>query len=104
MSLPSDAPISDVVDEANRKTQGQRRINMVWEATQALIAIGVVGTALMANGAVALSREITAASQASSSALNSLNVMAALVTGFYFGRTNHERVGGVGGDAEGGRR
>jgi hypothetical protein len=32
-----------------------------------------------------------------------LNVLAALVTGFYFGRTNHQRTGGVGGDAAGPR-
>ncbi len=50
------------------------------------------------NGSVALNRDVaTIANQAASSALMQLNVMAALVTGFYFGRTNHERTGGVGG-------
>ena len=32
-----------------------------------------------------------------------LNVLAAIVVGFYFGRTNHQRVGGVGGDDAGTR-
>lgn len=92
-------------DELNRKTLGQRRINMVWELTQALIAGSVVGTTLWVNGAIALNRDVASiVNQAASSALMQLNVMAALVTGFYFGRTNHERTGGVGGGAAVGGR
>jgi len=93
-------PIQDVSDELNRKALGQRRINMVWELTQAFMAASVVGTTLWVNGSIALTKDAAVvANQAASSALMQLNVMAALVTGFYFGRTNHERSGGVGGGA-----
>lgn len=82
-------------DERNRKSLGQRRINFIWEATQAFIAGSVVSTTLWVNGSVALAKEpATIANQAASSALMQLNVMAALVTGFYFGRTNHEKSSG----------
>jgi len=98
-------PIQDISDEIGRKTLGQRRINMVWELTQAFMAASVVGTTLWVNGTIALTKDAAVvANQAASSALMQLNVMAALVTGFYFGRTNHERTGGVGGgSAHGGR-
>jgi len=81
--------------EEDRKSAGQRRVNIIWEGTQAVIAVSVIGTTLFVDGYVAMYGGELAAVQ--SSALMQLNVMAALVTGFYFGRTNHQRTGGVGG-------
>lgn len=66
---------------------------MTWEMTQTIIALGVVGATLYVNAVVTLRTAELVASQAS--ALMQLNVMAALVTGFYFGRTNHTKVGGI---------
>jgi hypothetical protein len=75
-----------LTNEANRKETtaqhiGQRRVNMIWETTQFVIAVSVV----MANIAAAF-------------ILSAQNDMLGnaffLVTGFYFGRTNHERQGG----------
>lgn len=60
---------------------GQRRINLIWEITQAFIAIAVTGVTLYA---AIMGIESTA-----------LNNTFFLVVGFYFGRTNHARAGGV---------
>jgi hypothetical protein len=84
---------STTTREQDRHSLGQRRVNLVWEGTQAVIALGVIGTTLAVDGTIAIYG--TSVTEISSSALMQLNVMAALVTGFYFGRTNHQRVGGV---------
>jgi len=80
--------------ERSAVTAGQRRINFIWETTQAMIAVSVIGTTLLVDALVAL-RGIQL-TEVTTSAQTQLNVMAALVTGFYFGRTNHTRTGGVG--------
>ena len=61
---------------------GQRRINMVWEATQSGIAI------LVTCGMIYC--EINK--------INSPSIINAcfLIVGFYFSRTNHSAIGGVG--------
>lgn len=92
-AAPDVAMPSSTTREQDRHTRGQRRVNLIWETTQAAIAIGVIGATLWVDSIIAVyGRE---ASEISSSALMQLNVMSALVTGFYFGRTNHQRVGGV---------
>lgn len=70
--------------EENRKFAGQRRVNIIWEVTQAVIAISVTAAAL------------TSALRSTSGEL--LSNAFFLVIGFYFGRTNHQRTGGVGGE------
>lgn len=73
---------------------GQRRVNLLWESTQAVIALAVVGATIYSNYLVstianpALARELTANQLVG---LTHLNVMSGLVIGFYFGRTNHTR-------------
>jgi len=68
--------------EENRVTKGQRNVSLVWEYTQALIALtitfSVVATTIMKIENIYL-----------------VNVMF-LIVGFYFSRTNHQAVGGVG--------
>jgi hypothetical protein len=68
-------------------TAGQRQVNLIWERTQAAIAIMVVVSA-MVSGVVAMmyTREIPTI----------LSVAFGMVTGFYFSRTNHAAIGGVG--------
>lgn len=92
----TDQPTSTVpttTAEQNRVTESQRKVNLIWERTQAGIAIAVIGATLIVDGRMAMWD--TVITTGPSSALMQLNVMAALVTGFYFGRTNHTRAGGV---------
>ena len=77
--------------EQDRKAAGQRSINRVWEFTQASIAILVVVAVLYA---VVFIRELATAQ------LVFLTGSFSLVIGFYFGRTNHSRQGGIGGERE----
>jgi hypothetical protein len=76
--------------EQDRKTASQRRVNIIWEITQATIAIAVTGAFVYAALNVIISETLTNA--------------AFLIVGFYFGRTNHQRIGGVGGSDERGGR
>jgi len=71
-------------------TAGQRRINLIWEYTQAFIAIVVI-LANMVTGVLFAFRGMldTAYPLVLSSSLF-------LVIGFYFSRTNHQAIGGVG--------
>ena len=80
-----------------RKAQGQRHINLVWELTQAIIALSVTTITLYTASKLALFRP------AETAAFLLLSNAFFLVIGFYFGRTNHQRVGGVGGDTAGQR-
>jgi len=73
------APTTTV--EEDKHSSGQRMVNLLWEGTQAVIALAVTGATLYAS---LVSIESTA-----------LNNTFFLVVGFYFGRTNHQRVGGV---------
>ena len=66
--------------EQDLRTAGQRRVNMIWEYTQASIAIVVIG--------------IFATTAIREKAIDSFTAgIVGVVTGFYFGRTNHARIG-----------
>lgn len=69
---------------------GQRRINMVWELTQAYIAVIVV-TCNMAAGMI-----FSLQKKDFSEYPFILSSSLFLVIGFYFSRTNHTATGGVG--------
>ena len=83
--------------EQDRKTSGQRRINLVWELTQAFIAVVVTLATLYVASQLALK------DNGQTAAFLLLSNAFFLVIGFYFGRTNHQRSGGVGGDLAGTR-
>jgi len=79
-------------------TAGQRAINVIWETTQAKIALYVIFGALMIDGSAVLlsmflNRDMTAAQAL---ALGFVNTTGATVISFYFSRTNHAAIGGVG--------
>jgi hypothetical protein len=76
--------------EISLRTAGQRRVNIIWELTQALIA-GLVTTATLLAAVVLVLKD-----QKAEAAFLLLSNAFFLVIGFYFGRTNHQRVGGVG--------
>lgn len=67
--------------------QGQRRINIIWEVTQAIIAVLVTAAVVFCSIQKIVSPELTNAFF--------------LIIGFYFSRTNHTKVGGVGSQQDG---
>lgn len=70
--------------EQDRATVGQRRVNLLWEGTQGIVALGLVGTACYALlKGVALPAEYW--------------LLLGIVVNSYFTRTNHTKIGGVGG-------
>lgn len=84
--------------EATRVSAGQRRVNIIWERTQAVIALSVVGVALLL-AAYIIATPFDIDRIAASPAFTYLVGASNLVIGFYFGRTNHQRIGGVGDQA-----
>jgi hypothetical protein len=71
--------------EESRTSGGQRRVNLIWEVTQSMLALLIV-TASMASALIPAS---------SPTAQVTLTNAMFVVIGFYFGRTNHQRTGGV---------
>ena len=82
-------------------TAGQRRVNLIWEYTQAAIALLVVLTTMIA-GLYTMFQPTVAVGTGSSlvqmptSIPTVIGVAFGMVTGFYFSRTNHAAIGGVG--------
>jgi hypothetical protein len=68
-------------------TAGQRKVNLIWEYTQAAIAILVVLATLIC-GAIGMTYDLQVPTI--------ISVAFGMVTGFYFSRTNHAAIGGVG--------
>lgn len=81
--------------EQDLRTAGQRNINMIWETTQRHIALFVILIAGLVSAyvvvfSVATGKEENALVLASFTLLSNIGF---LVAGFYFGRTNHARIG-----------
>jgi hypothetical protein len=75
-------------------TAGQRRVNLIWEVTQGIIALAVTLTTLAVAAVLVLQGDKGGAP------LSLLSNTFFLIVGFYFGRTNHQKTGGVvGGDS-----
>lgn len=96
--------LSARVDADILRTEDQRRISGMWERTQQIIALSVVEVSLIVVALLvlaptlvrAMGHEVTAeGTTAAVAGLLFLTGVANLVIGFYFGRTNHQRVGGV---------
>jgi len=103
----NDAAPSTTTSEQDRKSAGQRRVNIIWEVTQAAIAWGAVGTILFVAARIALlAIQVDVSDKQLSLSITAfllLSNLGSLIIGFYFGRTNHQRSGGVGGDSAGER-
>lgn len=78
-------------EEQDRGSAGQRDVNMLWENTQRQIALAVIAVALSVAAWLAIAIETDKGVAASVF----LYGVANLVIGFYFGRTNHQRIGGI---------
>lgn len=78
-----DNKASKTTVEEDLKTASQRKVNLVWETTQAVIAVAVTGAVIFASLA---GKE----SQILGNAFT-------LIIAIYFVRMNHTKTGGVGG-------
>jgi len=67
---------------------GQRRVNLIWEYTQAFVAISVVA-ATMGAGIYSMVNDIAQIPTI-------ISVAFGTIVGFYFSRTNHQAIGGIG--------
>lgn len=65
------------------KEKGQRNINLIWEVTQAIIAISVTGS-IIYSSLLEINSDI-------------LGNAFTLILALYFVRTNHTKIGGIGG-------
>ena len=92
MSEDAKPPLQPVEVETALHTAGQRRVNLLWEYTQAGIAGLVTTTVLLCTGYLVIAGVETM----KTAAFGFLVGIANLVIGFYFGRTNHQRTGGIG--------
>ena len=87
-----------LITEAALKSAGQRGLNRLWEVTQTSIATMVVGISMIVSAVLillAMFRLEPTDNQAAmaTTAFMFMSNVAALVIGFYFGRTNHSRIG-----------
>lgn len=71
-------------------TAGQRRVNLIWEYTQSFVTVTVV----LANMVVAVVNAINRAGVSEHPAILSSSLF--LILGFYYSRTNHAAIGGIG--------
>ena len=99
-ATPEDPPAqATTTTEEDRHTRNQRHVNLIWEFTQAFVAVSVVITVLYISARIALTALAPEATEKQSglatTAFVLLSSLASLVIGFYFGRTNHQNVGGV---------
>lgn len=81
---PSTHLPSTTTEEEDVHSASQRQINLIWEKTQAAIAVFVVIGAVA--GTFYFGPTVTPPLLANAFFL---------IVGFYFGRTNHQRIGGV---------
>jgi hypothetical protein len=65
---------------------GQRRVNLIWEMTQGTIALGTTAAMIYCAVEKIVSQELVNAFF--------------LIVGFYFSRTNHTAIGGIGSKPE----
>jgi len=86
-SQTTDSLSPTTTSEQDLRTAGQRRINLIWEYSQAIIAIIIVS----ANVLYAFIPMFFAVVEQNKSDM--LPNAFFLVIGFYFGRTNHARIG-----------
>lgn len=90
---PTTTEQEDIATAAERESgqrirEGQRRVNLIWEFTQGIIAVMLV---LTVSTSMLLEKEVR----------NEFWLLVAIVVQSYFQRTNHTRVGGVGYKPEG---
>jgi hypothetical protein len=76
-------------EQEDLTTAGQRKVNLIWEYTQAAIAIMIVLTCVIVAAVLAIREQ-------GDKFPVILSSLVMLVIGFYFSRTNHAAIGGTG--------
>lgn len=96
-SKPVDTPAES--EQKALTTAGQRNVNLMWETTQARVAIAIVYVVLGVAATVTIVGMLPWATEKqlalAITAFLLLSNLSTLVIGFYYGRTNHQRIGGV---------
>ncbi len=87
---PAEAAAAGQRSETTLMTAGQRRVNLLWETTQAVVAILVTAGTLAIAGVLVLRGD-----ERSSTAFLLLSNAFFMIVTAYFQRTNHTRTGGV---------
>ena len=87
--LTPDVPPTQKEAESVKRTAGQRKINLLWESTQAIVALVVTATTLYVAGVLALKDDTK------TEAFLLLSNAFFVVISTYLTRTNHTKVGGV---------
>ncbi len=88
-SSPAPPVQPTTTEQEDLTTAGQRKINLIWEYTQAIIALMVVIATMWAG-------VYTAISHSADQIPTVLSLAFGTVVGFYFSRTNHAAIGGIG--------
>lgn len=89
-------------EEQDRVSLGQRNINLIWEKTQSKIALISIISSIVINIIVIISllfkTEETnpAVIAVITASIAAMNLTVGIIIGFYFSRTNHSSIGGVG--------
>lgn len=73
-------------EQEDKVTAGQRLVNILWEVTQTVIAITVVVSTMIKAFSLTEGQDIPTI----------MAVAFGTVVGFYFARTNHQAIGGIG--------
>jgi len=79
----------DTTHQQDVTTAGQRKINLIWEYTQAVIALVVVLSTMAVGIVESINPKVNQLPTIMSVAFGT-------VVGFYFSRTNHAAIGGIG--------
>lgn len=99
---PSQPLPATTTEQEDLTKSGQRNINLIWEHTQAKIALICVWVWLIMSSVIIsvmlfAGEDIDATKTAViTTVLSSLSLTVGIVIGFYFSRTNHTAIGGVG--------
>lgn len=105
--MPTKEPIQqplapNTTEQEDKVTEGQRAINLLWERTQSRIAYISIMSSQLVNIAIILillykEKETPPATIAVITAsIAAMNLTVGIIIGFYFSRTNHTAIGGVG--------
>jgi hypothetical protein len=84
------APPTTTIQE-DLTVASQRKINLIWERTQSTLAIMVVGAIVVVVSYNAMTKASIVVE-----CPPTLSNMGFLIVGFYFSRTNHAAIGGIG--------
>lgn len=98
LEVPNPSLPATTTLQQDKTLKGQRDTSLFWEVTQAVIAVEVCTTACF----TIIWKVVTGPTSADLPIL--LATMVGLVVGFYFSRTNHSAIGGIGTKANEGQQ